>query len=203
MRPPDGHTAVHHTAEQEAEHIHRIEEAGYTSAVPIGDGFMESAVAMAPPHERLSMERRASSVEAMEETARIEDDIGPPPDGGRQAWLTVLAGFLQQFCIFGMSEECPADERGKLRKLTCSSQLQRQPAGILPRESTGGVPKAYGRVSSLDHEVVGRAGLPSFRASTTVTSVPSPTRPGKEGAWSDTACKWLKCRDGAGLDVNA
>ncbi|KLT42144.1 MFS general substrate transporter [Cutaneotrichosporon oleaginosum] len=29
-------------------------------------------------------------------------DIGPPPDGGRDAWLVVLGCFLHLFCIFGL-----------------------------------------------------------------------------------------------------
>lgn len=29
-------------------------------------------------------------------------DIGPPPDGGREAWLCVAGTFLQLFCIFGL-----------------------------------------------------------------------------------------------------
>lgn len=29
-------------------------------------------------------------------------DIGPPPDGGREAWLCVTGTFLQLFCVFGL-----------------------------------------------------------------------------------------------------
>jgi len=31
------------------------------------------------------------------------DDIGPPPDGGREAWLCVAGAFFAIFCLFGFS----------------------------------------------------------------------------------------------------
>lgn len=31
-------------------------------------------------------------------------DVGPPPDGGREAWLCVAGTFLQLFTVFGLSE---------------------------------------------------------------------------------------------------
>lgn len=36
----------------------------------------------------------------------VEDLVGPPPDGGRDAWMCVVGGLFQQFCIFGLSEFC-------------------------------------------------------------------------------------------------
>jgi hypothetical protein len=33
-----------------------------------------------------------------------ESLVGPPPDGGREAWMCVVGGLFQQFCIFGLSE---------------------------------------------------------------------------------------------------
>jgi hypothetical protein len=31
-------------------------------------------------------------------------DVGPPPDGGKEAWLVVLGGFLLMYTSFGLSE---------------------------------------------------------------------------------------------------
>jgi len=142
LRPPDnqqhGHNGINHSTPsmrhspvEEAAHVRRVEEEGYASPIPIGNGVIESAVAMCPTRSRESgRERRASSVAAVQDAARIEDDVGPPPDGGRQAWLTVLAGFLQQFCIFGMSE---SRVRQETAETDTPSQRQCQPAGILSR----------------------------------------------------------------------
>lgn len=33
-----------------------------------------------------------------------EDVLGPPPDGGLDAWLCVLSAMFLPFCIFGFSE---------------------------------------------------------------------------------------------------
>jgi len=32
------------------------------------------------------------------------DDIGPPPDGGKDAWLCVAGAFFAIFCLFGFSK---------------------------------------------------------------------------------------------------
>lgn len=37
-------------------------------------------------------------------TLAVEPDIGPPPDGGRDAWLCILGAFCLVFCIIGFSE---------------------------------------------------------------------------------------------------
>jgi hypothetical protein len=39
-----------------------------------------------------------------EEKGPVTMDIGPPPDGGREAWLCVLSTFLLLFCIHGVGE---------------------------------------------------------------------------------------------------
>jgi len=33
-----------------------------------------------------------------------EEDIGPAPDGGLEAWLCILGGLLLMFCVFGFCE---------------------------------------------------------------------------------------------------
>ena len=38
---------------------------------------------------------------------KVDGDIGPPPDGGREAWLCVLGAFFAVFCIFGFSMFIP------------------------------------------------------------------------------------------------
>lgn len=32
-----------------------------------------------------------------------QPDIGPPPDGGREAWLCILGTFFHLFCVFGFT----------------------------------------------------------------------------------------------------
>jgi hypothetical protein len=34
-------------------------------------------------------------------TVPTHPDVGPPPDGGLEAWLCILGGLLQMFCVFG------------------------------------------------------------------------------------------------------
>lgn len=38
------------------------------------------------------------------EPAIVPLDIGPPPDGGKEAWLCIAGCFLHLFCVFGLSE---------------------------------------------------------------------------------------------------
>lgn len=38
------------------------------------------------------------------EPAIVPLDIGPPPDGGKDAWLCIAGCFLHLFCVFGLSE---------------------------------------------------------------------------------------------------
>lgn len=84
------------------ETVRSVEAAGYASPVPIGDGVLESAVA--PFHPRPDDEVPASAGgHELDESARIQELIGPPPDGGREAWLCVMAAFGQQFAMFGLS----------------------------------------------------------------------------------------------------
>lgn len=33
------------------------------------------------------------------------NDVGPPPDGGKEAWLCVAGAFFAIFCLFGFSEQ--------------------------------------------------------------------------------------------------
>ncbi|GMK57948.1 hypothetical protein CspeluHIS016_0407820 [Cutaneotrichosporon spelunceum] len=83
------------------ETVRSIEEAGYSAPVPVTDGVIESAVA---PFHSLPNDAKETSAgnEAVDEAARIAELIGPPPDGGRDAWLCVAAAFGQQFAMFGL-----------------------------------------------------------------------------------------------------
>lgn len=52
--------------------------------------------------------RRSSAeadVEAQVQTPPHDpNDIGPPPDGGLEAWLVVMSTMFLQFCVFGLSQ---------------------------------------------------------------------------------------------------
>jgi hypothetical protein len=54
------------------------------------------------------------------------DDVGPPPDGGWQAWACIVGAWCTLFCIFGFSESgCScARARCKLTQDTSFGQLQ-------------------------------------------------------------------------------
>ena len=41
------------------------------------------------------------------------DEVGPPPDGGLQAWLVVVGAGLCTFCIFGFSKRSVDVLRGQ------------------------------------------------------------------------------------------
>jgi hypothetical protein len=61
-----------------------------------------------PAEVVLSLSRtRNSEIETMSQHApEPEEDLGPPPDGGFEAWLVVGSSLLLLFAIFGLSE-CP------------------------------------------------------------------------------------------------
>lgn len=91
------------TTSPRPETVRSVETAGYAAPVPVGDGVVESAVA--PFHSHPDDEvSTAGGGREVDEAARIEELIGPPPDGGRDAWLCVIAAFGQQFAMFGLSE---------------------------------------------------------------------------------------------------
>lgn len=74
--------------------------------------------------------------------------IGPPPDGGREAWLVVFAAFFQQFCIFGMSESL-------LKRASVDSSLgEWSVAGVLPHPPTVALSKIHCIVSQPSRVVV-------------------------------------------------
>lgn len=54
---------------------------------------------------RLSRLLSRSSHADLPDGAEVENLVGPAPDGGWEAWLCVLGGFFQQFCVFGLSEQ--------------------------------------------------------------------------------------------------
>lgn len=56
-----------------------------------------------PTHSRQShLLHRHHDVPTLDEL-----DIGPPPDGGRTAWLVVVSTMLVQFVVVGFSESPP------------------------------------------------------------------------------------------------
>lgn len=91
------------TSSPRPETIRSVKAAGYASPVPVGDGALEAAVAPfhPKPDDAVPIVRGGHE---LDEAARIQELIGPPPDGGRDAWLCVVAAFGQQFAMFGLSE---------------------------------------------------------------------------------------------------
>lgn len=49
-------------------------------------------------------QRVAEEMHISYELARQITDLGPPPDGGLEAWLCVLGTFFVMFCLIGVSE---------------------------------------------------------------------------------------------------
>jgi MCP family monocarboxylic acid transporter-like MFS transporter 10 len=54
------------------------------------------------PSDPVELERRLTADPEIERQM-AEDDIGPPPEGGREAWLCVCGAFFVLFCIFGFA----------------------------------------------------------------------------------------------------
>ena len=52
------------------------------------------------PFDAVELERRLSQNPDYQRQM-ADDEIGPPPEGGREAWLCVAGAFCVLFCIFG------------------------------------------------------------------------------------------------------
>ena len=59
------------------------------------------------PHDAVELERRITSDPDVRRQMRLDDeDLGPPPEGGKEAWLCVFGAFFLLFCFFGFCEYC-------------------------------------------------------------------------------------------------
>ncbi|WVF72075.1 hypothetical protein IAT40_006887 [Kwoniella sp. CBS 6097] len=54
------------------------------------------------PSSSLELERRLTRDPDIQRQMGLgDDDVGPPPEGGKEAWLCVASAFLVLFCVFG------------------------------------------------------------------------------------------------------
>ena len=57
------------------------------------------------PRSHAALERRLTSDADMErQMAMRDEEVGPPPEGGKEAWGCVAGAFLVLFCVFGFGE---------------------------------------------------------------------------------------------------
>ena len=67
------------------------------------------------PHDPVELERRLTTDPAI--VGQMDnDEIGPPPEGGREAWSCVAAAFFLLFTFFGFCESHPALRYAMLRE---------------------------------------------------------------------------------------
>lgn len=74
--------------------------------------------------------------------AVVPIDIGPPPDGGKEAWLCIAGCFLHLFCVFGLSES-------PVPTVPDGSHERRPAAPVLLDALPAGLLKGAGRVDRL------------------------------------------------------
>jgi MCP family monocarboxylic acid transporter-like MFS transporter 10 len=71
---------------------------------PVEDGF-DNVPGPLPTSDPVELERIITENREVRQQMRLDDgDVGPPPDGGKDAWACVSAAFFVLFCVFGWSE---------------------------------------------------------------------------------------------------
>jgi MCP family monocarboxylic acid transporter-like MFS transporter 10 len=80
--------------------LSRISISRVQSPPPRSDGYDNFPLPL--PSDPVELERRLTADPEIERQM-AEDDIGPPPEGGREAWLCVCGAFFVLFCIFGFA----------------------------------------------------------------------------------------------------
>lgn len=73
----------------------------YQSPPPRDDGLDNFPAPL--PHNQAELERQLTQHPEIERQM-ADDDVGPPPEGGKEAWACVMGAFFVLFCIFGFSE---------------------------------------------------------------------------------------------------
>jgi hypothetical protein len=72
------------------------------------------------------------------------DGIGPPPDGGKDAWFCVAGAFCAIFCLFGFSKSAA----GGTGNGADGRHIVWSTAGVLPRWTAERLHRLASRVSS-------------------------------------------------------
>jgi hypothetical protein len=96
----------------------------YQSPPPRDDGLDNFPAPL--PHDPVELQRQLTAHPEIE-AQMADDDVGPPPEGGREAWACVLGAFFVLFCIFGFSESTLLSDGDRGRALTAATtfgQLQ-------------------------------------------------------------------------------
>lgn len=65
---------------------------------PLDDGFGNYPPDL--PSDPIQLERRLTNDPDVEKQM-LENELGPPPDGGREAWLVVMSAFFLSMTIYG------------------------------------------------------------------------------------------------------
>jgi hypothetical protein len=81
----------------------RLPSRSLSTVVSRDDGFDNFPPPL--PGSQHELERVLTDHPDIERQMVIQElDIGPPPEGGREAWLVVISAFFVLFCVFGFSE---------------------------------------------------------------------------------------------------
>ncbi|ORY28265.1 major facilitator superfamily domain-containing protein [Naematelia encephala] len=111
-RPSSPPPHLHHTLSRilsmtTAAPSHRTHSrTSHFSLAPIRSNLLDDGLDNIPPplpHDHKQLERRLTQDPDVERQMRGSGDgeIGPPPEGGREAWLVVASSFFILFCVFG------------------------------------------------------------------------------------------------------
>ena len=73
----------------------------YQSPPPRSDGLDNFPVPLSS--DPVALERRLTQDPEIERQM-ADGDVGPPPEGGREAWAVVAGAFFVLFCVFGFGE---------------------------------------------------------------------------------------------------
>jgi len=91
----------------------------YQSPPPRSDGLDNFPVPLSS--DPVALERRLTQDPEIERQM-ADGDVGPPPEGGREAWAVVAGAFFVLFCVFGFGESVAwqqaacEGERGRARE---------------------------------------------------------------------------------------
>jgi hypothetical protein len=85
------------------------------------------------PSSGVELERRLTNDPDIGRQMAVNDiDVGPPPEGGKEAWLCVAAAFFVLFCVFGFGKWNPFS--GVWKGNAESSHMLWNPSAVLSAE---------------------------------------------------------------------